>query len=98
MVIRDNGWKILRFGASFQSKIYMGEFERYAGLFAQAGDFDVPANWQAGFAFTPGDWTFLVDVKQILYSGIKSIANPMDVINNSPLLPDRTTPNLILYL
>lgn len=68
---------ILRFGASYQSKIYMGEFDRYAGLFAQAGDFDVPASWQAGFAFTPKDWKFLIDVKQILYSGIKSVANPL---------------------
>ncbi|MEO8231752.1 MAG: outer membrane protein transport protein [Ignavibacteriota bacterium] len=67
----------LRFGASYQSKIYMSEFERYAGLFAQAGDFDVPANWQAGFAFTPGDWKFMLDAKQILYGGVKSIANPM---------------------
>lgn len=68
---------ILRFGASYQSKIYMGEFDRYAGLFAQAGDFDVPASWQAGFAFTPKDWKFLIDFKQILYSGIKSVANPL---------------------
>lgn len=67
----------LRFGISYQSKIYMSEFERYAGLFAQAGDFDVPANWQAGFAITPGDWKFMFDVKQILYSQVKSIANPM---------------------
>ena len=67
----------LRFGASFQSKVYMSEFERYAGLFAEAGDFDVPATWQAGFAFTPGNWTFLFDLKQILYSDVKSIANPM---------------------
>ena len=76
----------LRFGASYQSKIYMGEFKRYAGLFAQAGDFDVPASWQAGFAFTPGNWKFLVDVKQILYSGVKSVGNPMDLVNNSPFL------------
>jgi len=67
----------LRFGAAFQSKVYMSEFERYAGLFAEAGDFDVPASWQAGFAFTPGDWKFMVDVKQILYSGVKSVANPL---------------------
>ncbi len=67
----------LRFGATYQSKIYMSEFERYAGLFAEAGDFDVAATWQAGLAFTPGDWTFLIDVKQILYSGVKSMANPM---------------------
>ena len=67
----------LSFGAAFQSKIYMSEFERYAGLFAQAGDFDVPANWQAGFAFTPGDWKFMFDAKQIFYGDVKSIANPM---------------------
>lgn len=69
--------KGFRFGAAYQSKIFMNEFERYAGLFAQAGDFDVPASWQAGFAFMPGNWTFLVDVKQILYTGIKSVANPL---------------------
>jgi long-chain fatty acid transport protein len=67
----------LSFGASYQSKVYMSEFERYAGLFAQAGDFDVPANWQAGFAFTPGDWKFMFDAKQIFYGDVKSIANPM---------------------
>lgn len=67
----------VRFGAAYQSKIYMSKFERYAGLFAEAGDFDVPASWQAGFAFTPGDWSLLFDVKQILYSGVKSIANPL---------------------
>jgi len=65
------------FGAAFQSKIYMSEFERYKGLFAEAGDFDVPASWQVGFAFTPENWKFLVDLKQILYSDVKSIANPM---------------------
>lgn len=65
------------FGAAFQSKIYMSEFERYKGLFAEAGDFDVPASWQVGFAFTPENWKFLVDLKQIMYGDVKSIANPM---------------------
>jgi long-chain fatty acid transport protein len=67
----------LSFGASYQSKVYMSEFDRYAGLFAQAGDFDVPATWQVGFAFTPGSWKFMVDAKQIQYSGVKSVANPL---------------------
>ena len=67
----------LSFGAAFQSKIYMSEFDRYAGLFAQAGDFDVPATWQAGLAFTPDNWKFLIDVKQIMYSDVKSLSNPM---------------------
>ncbi len=81
--------KIIRFGAAYQSKMNMSEFDRYAGLFAEAGDFDVPASWQAGFAVMPTqEFTVLLDVQQILYSSVKSIANPMDLINNSPALPD----------
>lgn len=77
----------LSVGAAYQSKIYMNEFERYAGLFAEKGDFDVPANWAAGIAVSPTkDWTFLLDVKQILYSGIKSV--------NNPLLPNLQTSQL----
>jgi len=68
----------LRLGAAYQSKLAMSEFDRYAGLFAEQGDFDVPASWTAGVAVLPHkDWTLLLDVKQILYSEIKSIANPM---------------------
>jgi len=70
--------KMIRIGAAFQSKISMSEFDRYAGLFAEQGDFDVPANWQAGIAVLPTEaLTILLDVQQILYSGVKSIANPM---------------------
>lgn len=86
--------KIFRIGASFQSKISMSEFDRYKGLFAEQGDFDVPANWQAGIAVTPiTHLTILFDVQQILYSGIKSVANPMDLVNNSPMLPTGPNPN-----
>jgi long-chain fatty acid transport protein len=68
----------LRLGAAYQSKLMMSEFDRYAGLFAQQGDFDIPSSWAAGVAVMPHkDWTLLLDVKQILYSEIKSIANPM---------------------
>jgi long-chain fatty acid transport protein len=67
----------LSFGASFQSKIYMGEFKDYAGLFAEQGDFDIPANWTAGVAYKVNDaLAFTFDVKQIFYSGIKSVSNP----------------------
>jgi long-chain fatty acid transport protein len=80
---------ILRVGASYQSKIFMSEFTRYKGLFAEAGDFDVPSNWSAGIAVMPNEqWTFLLDFQQILYSGVKSIANKMDLTTNSPMLPN----------
>jgi long-chain fatty acid transport protein len=69
----------------------MSEFSRYKGLFAEMGDFDIPANWQAGIAVMPNqELTLMLDVQQILYSGVKSIANPMDLVNNSPSLPNGT--------
>ena len=69
---------ILRVGASFQTKMYMSEFDRYKGLFAENGDFDIPANWQAGIAVMPNqELTLMLDVQQILYSQIKSINNPL---------------------
>lgn len=65
-------------GLSWQSKIYMGEFDDYAGLFAEQGDMDIPSNWTIGLAFmaTP-TVTLAFDVQQIYYSDVKSVANPM---------------------
>ena len=68
----------LRFGAAYQSKMMMGNFDRYSGLFAEQGGFDIPASWAAGVAVIPHkDWNLMLDVKQILYSQVKSISNPM---------------------
>ncbi|MBK7378023.1 MAG: outer membrane protein transport protein [Ignavibacteriales bacterium] len=79
----------LSFGAAYQTKLSMQKFERYQGLFAEKGDFDVPASWTAGVAIVPMEnLTVLLDVQQILYSGIKSVGNPMDLVNNSPALPN----------
>jgi long-chain fatty acid transport protein len=81
--------KLIRIGAAYQSKMNMSEFDRYAGLFAEKGGFDVPANWQAGIAILPTEaLTILFDVQQILYSGVKSIANPMDAMALPPAFPD----------
>lgn len=65
-----------RFGASYQSKIYMSKFSKYAGLFEDGGDFDVPANLTVGIAWDAlPDLTFLLDYKRIFYSGIDAIGN-----------------------
>lgn len=63
-------------GASASSKIYMQEFERYKGLFAEQGDFDIPANFGVGISVkaTPKT-TVAFDVQRILYSDVPSIAN-----------------------
>ncbi len=68
----------LSIGLSYQSKIYMQEFDDYAGLFAEQGDFDIPANWTVGFAYMPTPAvTVAVDVQRIYYNNVRSIANPL---------------------
>ncbi|MBK9089978.1 MAG: outer membrane protein transport protein [Holophagales bacterium] len=65
-------------GASYQTKIAMGEFEDYAGLFAEHGDFDIPENWTVGIAVFPSNCVSIaVDVQQIYYSNVASVGNPL---------------------
>jgi long-chain fatty acid transport protein len=72
-------------GASYQSRIFMSEYDEYAGLFAEQGDFDIPSNWTVGVAVKASPTvTLAIDVQQILYSEIDSI--------NNPLLPNLNPP------
>jgi long-chain fatty acid transport protein len=68
----------LNLGASYQTKIWMSRFDKYKGLFAEQGDFDIPATWTIGLAYKViPELTFLVDVQEIYYSDVKSINNPL---------------------
>ena len=68
----------LNIGASYQTKIWMSNFDEYKGLFAEGGDLDIPATWTIGLALKPTpDLAFLVDVQEIYYSDIRSINNPL---------------------
>ncbi|SEL99748.1 Outer membrane protein transport protein (OMPP1/FadL/TodX) [Roseovarius tolerans] len=40
-------------GAAYRNKIQMSEFSRYKGLFADGGEFDIPAMLTLGAAYTP---------------------------------------------
>lgn len=65
------------FGAYYQSRIYMSKFDKYAGLFAEQGDFDIPASAGAGVAFKPvSNLTLTGAYKHIWYSKVNSIGNP----------------------
>ena len=65
-------------GASYQAKLSMGKFGKYAGLFAGGGGFDIPANYRAGLAVKPfAGLTFSGDYERILYSGVRSVGNPL---------------------
>ncbi len=63
-------------GAFYQPKTDMDKFSAYKDLFAQAGGFDIPETYGVGVAFKASPKTTVaLDVVQINYSGIKSLAN-----------------------
>ncbi|MCU7810289.1 MAG: outer membrane protein transport protein [Candidatus Thiodiazotropha sp. (ex Notomyrtea botanica)] len=71
------------FGLGLQSRMAMTEFDDYRGLFAEQGDFDIPASFQAGVAILATDeLTFTLDYQRIYYSNIAAVGNP----NNIPLM------------
>lgn len=66
------------FGAAYRSEMEMEAFDKYAGLFAQQGDFDVPAVATLGAAFRPAsnpDLTLSAEYQRIFYGDVKAIAN-----------------------
>jgi long-chain fatty acid transport protein len=65
-------------GAAYQSRTFMGEFEDYAGLFAEDGGFDIPSSVHGGIAVMPAPGLVIAsDVAYIMYSEINSVANPL---------------------
>ena len=66
----------LTIGASHQSRMYMTEFTKYAGLFAEQGDFDFAPISNLGIAYraTP-NLTLALDWQHIWYNEIDAIAN-----------------------
>ena len=76
----------LTLGATWASKI-SGKFDKYKGLFADGGGFDVPENYGFGLAFeaTP-KWTLAADVQTIRYSQVGSVGNSVaSLFAGSPL-------------
>ena len=73
-------------GASYASKISMGDFDGYKGLYAQAGKFDIPSNFTVGAAVRPTkEWLIAVDFERIFYTDSKSVSNPSSLIGNCAL-------------
>lgn len=66
----------LRAGAAYATKINMSRFNKYRGLFAGQGDFDIPANWSLGLAWAPDTrWTVAADYMHIDYSQVAAVGN-----------------------
>lgn len=69
-------------GLTWSSKLKADRFERYEGLFAERGAFDIPESYGAGVAWkvTPA-LTLASDWQRIEYSGVRSVGRTL-----SPLL------------
>lgn len=70
--------KGFRIGVSGTTPIWMQDFEKYDGFFAQRGGFDIPASLQAGIAIDVNPaLTLMFDWRYIWYSSVDSVGNPM---------------------
>ena len=75
-------------GVNYQPKITMSKFSKYAGLFAEQGNFDIPSNWSVGLAYEFGkEWAILADYKRINYTGVASVSNSFNpqTLSTAPL-------------
>lgn len=78
------GWTV---GATWASKIKTSDFDKYRGLFAGGGSFDIPASYGLGVAWrvTPSA-TLAAEVQRIEYGSVRAIANPLDrLLQGRPL-------------
>lgn len=74
-------------GATYQSKTKMGKLNKYSGLFAGQGSFDIPASYGVGIAVkaTPAT-TVAADIETIQFSGVPAVGNPLaNLLAGNPL-------------
>jgi long-chain fatty acid transport protein len=68
-------------GAAYATKMSMDEFGDYRGLFAEAGDFDIPSNFTVGAAWRALPGLLLsLEYQKIYYSDAKAVNNPSMLI------------------
>jgi long-chain fatty acid transport protein len=64
------------FGAAYQTEMFMTDLDKYSGLLAGGGEFNIPATLQAGFAWrSEGGFIAELDYKRIFYSDIDALSN-----------------------
>ena len=63
-------------GASYRTKINMDPFSKYSGLFANGGDFDIPATTKLGLTYSPcPELSFTAEWERIFHSDVAAISN-----------------------
>ncbi|HYA27644.1 MAG TPA: outer membrane protein transport protein [Acidobacteriota bacterium] len=86
-------------GFDFAPKVHMQRFNRYSGLFANKGEFDIPESYTLGlaFKFTP-KFAVAFDAERILWHKVPSIGNvgPVNTSDFNPVCPGPDTPECLL--
>lgn len=77
-------------GAAYTSRMYFDEFDRYRGLIADGGDFDIPQNVGVGVAVRPARaWELGFDIQRVLWGDIRAlnngVLNSLEDPQNKPL-------------
>ena len=68
----------------------MSEFDDYASLFAEDGDFDIPSSIKAGLSFRATDALRVnLDIEHTAFGEVDSVGNPMALFTGCPALPAR---------
>jgi len=68
-------------GATYQTRTRMSKLDKYKGLFAEEGGFDIPENYGVGIAFKATQaLTIAADVERINYGNVKSVGNTVDCL------------------
>ncbi|MBC8269859.1 MAG: outer membrane protein transport protein, partial [Rhodospirillaceae bacterium] len=67
----------LSIGAAVQTRMSMQKFDKYRGLFADGGSFDIPASATLGIGYTVPDsgLSLALDYQMIAYSSVDSVGN-----------------------
>ncbi len=75
----------LTIGAAYASKMNFSKLDKYKGLFAEQGDFDIPENYSLGAAWqaTP-QFLVALDYERINYSKVASVGNPVSNVFGCP--------------
>ncbi len=64
-------------GVAYSPRMHMSKFDKYSGLFANGGSFDIPENYSFGVAFVPEpNWTVAADYQRINYAKVRSVGAP----------------------
>ena len=71
----------LSLGATYQTKTAMSKFDKYKGLFANQGEFDIPENYGVGIAWKAMPaLTLAADVQRINYGDVAAVGNPINCL------------------